>query len=68
MKVEISEKEVASIMAAEFCLRKSREIKYGGTYVSNVKDIENCIKIPFGEAECVLSDFIEKLLKEGEKQ
>lgn len=67
MKVEMSEKELAAIMSASFCLRKSRETKSGGTYVSNIRDIENCIKIPFYEAVGVLDDFIEKASKEREK-
>lgn len=66
MKIDISEKEIVSILAAAFCLRKSKELKYGGTYVSNVKDVDNCLKISFEEAYIVLNDFCNNLIQKKE--
>lgn len=61
MKIELSEKEITAIMAAEFTLRKSREIKSGGTYVEDIHDMENCRRISFYEAEQVLCELIDKI-------
>ncbi len=66
MKVDISEKELTAIMAAEFTLRKSREVKNGGIYVENVHDIEHCRRIAFYEADAVLNNFIDILLNKKE--
>ncbi len=63
MKVDISEKELPAIMAAEFTLRKSREVKNGGTYVENVHDLEHCRRIAFNEAVVVLNSFIDRMLR-----
>ena len=61
MNVELSEKEITAVLAAEFALRNSKELKRGGTYVYDIFD-NNSRRIPFGEAEAVLLDLIERIL------
>lgn len=63
--IKLSEKEINALLAAEFVLRKSREVRYGGTYVEHIKDYEHSRKIPFEEANEVLSELLDRVL-EGE--
>lgn len=60
--IDLSEKEITAIMASHFVLRKSREIKYDGEYVENIRDYQNSRKISFSEANEILFELLDKII------
>lgn len=69
----MTEKEVTALKAVLYLATHNSRLRYGGTYIENVYDYEDCAKIPFMEAVRIVDAMLygteddEKKMK-GEKE
>lgn len=54
----ISEKELLAIKAIYYLARNNSRLKYGGTWVEDIKNIDTCPRIPFMEAVRVVDEML----------
>lgn len=52
--------------AVLYLAEKNPRLRYGGTWVENIRDIENCQRISFAEAIRVVDRMLYGSVKDGE--
>lgn len=67
--IEISDRQLAAILAADYCLRRSRQAQCRGLFIENIRD-EKSRRITFTDAievlDELLDDIVPRMDAEGE--
>ncbi len=54
----MTEKELTAIKAVYYLAERNPRLKYGGTWIEDVHNIETCQRIPFAEAMQIVGNML----------
>mgnify|MGYP004618902439 FL=1 len=54
----MTEKELTAIKAVYYLAERNPRLKYGGTWIEDVHNIETCQRIPFAEAMRIVGNML----------
>lgn len=62
----MTEQEKTAMKAVLYLAEKNPRLRYGGTWVESIRDIENCQRISFAEAIRIVDRMLYGSVKDGE--
>ena len=58
LEMKITKKELTALKAVYYMAEKNKRLQQGGTWISDVHNLENCDKISFFEALQIVSNML----------